>query len=237
MMPLRFKSDGSVIYLKDRELDMKVKVIIGIKFDEKENCILYTKPFEDDIDPRSDEYWRLTYIENELKILKAIEPADRFRRAQAVKTLCALTKLDQIYKALNDYQILTVMFHMIDDEYNDKAWHKKSLRECFFLLLKKLLGFLKNSNLPHLFIKDMNLFRNMTIGEKKMLVGRVDYMIQNEKEVIRVCKRRALSYKANLVPQIEEVIEELDTIPQGTDDFYLADDDDLGSEFRVQRGD
>jgi hypothetical protein len=233
MLPLRLKTDGCILFLKDKEIDLTVKVIVGLKFDEKDPCNLYTKPFEDDFDYRSDEYWRLTYIENEIKILKAIEPADRFRRAQAVKTLCALTKLDPIFTALNDYQILTVMFNITDEELHDKAWHKKPVKDCFYLLLNKLLFFLKEGNLPHFYINNMNLFRNMSIKDKKLLIGRVSFMSVNEKEVIRVCKRRALSYRASLVPKSEEVVHELDTIPKGSDDFYVPADDHLGEEFKV----
>jgi hypothetical protein len=233
MLPLRLKHEGCVLLLKDTEIDLTVKIIIGLKFDEKDPCNLYTKPFEDDIDTRSDEYWRLTFIENELKILKVIEPADRFRRAQAVKTLCALTKLDPIYRALNDYQILTVMFNITDEELHDKTWHKKSLKECFYLLLNKLLFFLKQGNLPHFYISNLNLFRTMEIRDKKLLIGRVSFMSVNEKEVIRVCRRRALSYKASLLPPIETLIEEYDSAPKGTDLFYEATDDHLGEEFKV----
>ena len=234
MLPLKLKHEGCVLLLKDTEINLTVKIIIGLKFDEKEPCNLYTKPFEDDFDTRSDEYWRLTFIENELKILKVIEPADRFRRAQAVKTLCALTRLDPIYRALNDFQILTVMFNITDEELHEKAWHKKSLKECFYLLLNKLLYFLKEGNLPHFYINNMNLFRNMSLKDKKLLIGRVSFMSLNEKEVIRVCRRRALTYKASILPKNETNVDELDAIPKGTDEFYVSTDDHLGEEFKVE---
>jgi hypothetical protein len=235
MLPLRLKTEGCVIFLKDIDIDMTVRLVIGIKFDEKETCNLITKPFENDIDPRSDSLWRITYIEQELKILKALEPADRFRRAQALKTLSALTKLDPIFKALNDYQLLTVLFHLCDDELDEKRWHKKSLKECFCLILNKLLEFLKNGNLPHLYIKNLNLFQNLRSIDKRLLVGRISFMIFNEKEIIRVCKRRTLSYQASTQACAldQEIKDQFDIPPEGCDDFYVPEDNHLGEEFKV----
>jgi len=236
MMSLKMKTDGCVIYLKDREINLIVRIIIGLRFDDKENCLLYSKPFPNDHDPRSDFLWRLNYVEQELKILKAIEPADRFRRAQALKTICAFTKLDPVFKSLSEYQILTVLFHICDDEMHEKTWHKKTLKDCFYLILNKLFEFLKDACLPHFFIKDFNLLKTMSANDRKLLMGRIKFIMSNDKELIRVCRRRALNYKAmtqslNIDPEIREA---MDPAPDGCDEFYQANDNDLGEEFKVE---
>ena len=74
----------------------------------------------------------------------------------------------------------------------------------------------------------------MSLKDKKLLIGRVSFMSLNEKEVIRVCRRRALTYKASILPKNETNVDELDAIPKGTDEFYVSTDDHLGEEFKVE---
>jgi hypothetical protein len=169
--------------------ELTVNLIPACYFD-KEDLYLITRPYTNDIDPMADGLWRISYYNNERRILARMGSADRGARRRAFLCLKALVQQEHTLQGLTSYHIKSVLMHGFDDAVDSTPrWQRNTIDNCFLEMLQDLSMFLDAGVLPSFFVRSHNLLENMTPRLLATLRTRVAYLAQNHGEVLRILRK------------------------------------------------
>lgn len=192
--PLDFDREGAVIRIRHDELMFTLCLSFGLKI-KKTDPYFVTKPFILDEYLQSKRAWRISYVENEMKCLKALHRADHFRHAQAIKVFLALVKLNRIFSVLNEDIIKALMVYICDDDLMSRNWNRRRCHDIFWSLFDLLYVSVDQQALKHPYLPDMNLLANIERTKLIRLKKHLDYIVEHQHEFERFFNRRILSCK------------------------------------------
>ena len=187
IQPLLFEDGKAQIQVKLDELTIN---LIPACFFEKDDMYLISRPYTNDIDPMADGLWRISYYNNERRILARMGNADRGARRRAFLCLKALIQQEHTLHGLTSYHIKSLLMHSFDETVDSTPrWQRNTIDNCFLTLLQELSLFLNDGFLPNFFVRTHNLFENMTPRLLATLRTRVGYLAQNHGEVLRILRK------------------------------------------------
>ncbi|NXA40234.1 CGAS synthase, partial [Eudromia elegans] len=136
--------------------------------------------------------WRLSFSHIEKEIItnhgngKTCCESDGLRccRKDCLKLLKYLlqqlkTKHQKELQKFCSYHAKTAFFHSCAMWPRDEDWRWEDLDRCFHQYLEYFLGCLKNSQLPHFFIPQYNLFSQNDRASQEFLIREINYQINN----------------------------------------------------------
>ncbi|XP_033125199.1 cyclic GMP-AMP synthase-like [Anneissia japonica] len=130
--------------------------------------------------------WSMVTYEREKVLLKSINMADNNCRSKALCVLKYLRLHDSVLANLTTYQMKTCLLHIADCEIDETKWRKQTVDRCFIKLIETLMKFIENKELPHFFIKGINLFEDFNKDTLDKVYTRLNVLKKREKELGRL---------------------------------------------------
>lgn len=159
---------------------------------ENEDMYLITRPYSYDQNPISDKAWRMSFIGREKNIMEKMDQADRGMRRKAFKVLKALVKVEPTLQGLTSYHVKTTLLHTFDSTVDrTPRWQRSSLETCFLNLLQEMHYHISMGNMPHFFVRSYNLLGNIPRRTLATVRTRVEYLLANHNELVRILRKRA----------------------------------------------
>jgi hypothetical protein len=192
LQPLDLDRQGSIICIRHEQLKFTICLSFGVKI-KKTGPFLITKPYEHDDYLRSQNVWRISYIESEMKCLQVLRRVDHFRYAQAIKILLAIVKLNRTFAFLNEDIIKALLLLVCDNDLIHQDWHQRQCNDIFWSLIDVLYIAIDSKILKHPYLPDMNLLEKIDRTKLVRLHKHLDYIIEHQHEFERFLNRRILS--------------------------------------------
>ncbi|XP_066263512.1 cyclic GMP-AMP synthase-like [Branchiostoma lanceolatum] len=136
----------------------------------------------------SDYYWRRCFCVEEGKVVRYLSQADGGRRIKVLQVMKHAFRKDAMLRHLSDYAMKTALMHMFDQHIDEDDWHAYSFAACFMEMLRLLHGYLKRQSLPHFYMDDVNVLRNVPEPRLVSMTGKVESLLASEQERTRLLR-------------------------------------------------
>lgn len=146
------------------------------------------KPFKGKRYASNDEFlWRKTFSPKEKQLLASMDKEDQGYRHELLRIVKTVVKRPVTSLPLDSYHLKTAFMHFI--ERGDLDWEKgDALGENFFEFLKELQTHMVSRNLPHCWLRNVNVLDDFKEEVVQQMANRLRRILHSEVRLNKILK-------------------------------------------------